>query len=199
MPRRSARRSSRSTSQRGQVECPDGSMTYCLPRAILAPAIFTSWQAVRPSCEFGGDLQPGDGRISRCLGKVEVALLEVDSGPSLACPCRRTQIDATSRFPRAPGRGSISASTFRASVRATRPASGVSVPGFPRLASLGLPAEIERATHHHQGLVLVTGPTGHGKTSTLAAIVDIINENTTHHVITVEDPVEYVRSPAREP
>jgi twitching motility protein PilT len=62
----------------------------------------------------------------------------------------------------------------------------------PTLASLGLPPEIERATHHHQGLVLVTGPTGHGKTSTLAAIVDIINRETTHHVITVEDPVEYV-------
>ena len=64
--------------------------------------------------------------------------------------------------------------------------------GVPTLASLGLPPEIERATHHHQGLVLVTGPTGHGKTSTLAAIVDIINRETTHHVITVEDPVEYV-------
>jgi twitching motility protein PilT len=62
----------------------------------------------------------------------------------------------------------------------------------PTLASLGLPADIEKATHHHQGLVLVTGPTGHGKTSTLAAIVDIINAETTHHVITVEDPVEYV-------
>jgi twitching motility protein PilT len=67
------------------------------------------------------------------------------------------------------------------------------IPGVvPTLASLGLPAEIEKATHHHQGLVLVTGPTGHGKTSTLAAIVDIINSGTTHHVITVEDPVEYV-------
>jgi twitching motility protein PilT len=65
-------------------------------------------------------------------------------------------------------------------------------PEIPTLASLGLPPEIERATHHHQGLVLVTGPTGHGKTSTLAAIVDIINRGTTHHVITVEDPVEFV-------
>jgi twitching motility protein PilT len=64
--------------------------------------------------------------------------------------------------------------------------------GVPTLASLGLPPEIEKATHHHQGLVVVTGPTGHGKTSTLAAIVDIINRETTHHVITVEDPVEFV-------
>lgn len=64
----------------------------------------------------------------------------------------------------------------------------------PTLASLGLPAEIERATRHHQGLVLVTGPTGHGKTSTLAAIVDIINRETTHHVITVEEPIEYLHA-----
>lgn len=61
----------------------------------------------------------------------------------------------------------------------------------PTLASLGLPAEIEKATRHHQGLVVVTGPTGHGKTTTLAALVDIINAGTTHHIITVEDPVEF--------
>ena len=65
-------------------------------------------------------------------------------------------------------------------------------PEVPTLASLGLPPEIEKATHHHQGLVVVTGPTGHGKTSTLAAIVDIINRETTHHVITVEDPIEFL-------
>ncbi len=62
----------------------------------------------------------------------------------------------------------------------------------PTLASLVLPAEIARATHHHQGLVVFTGPTGHGKTTTLAAIVDIINRETTHHVITVEDPIEFL-------
>ena len=63
---------------------------------------------------------------------------------------------------------------------------------IPTLESLGLPPEIAKATHHHQGLIVITGPTGHGKTTTLAAIVDIINSGTTHHIITVEDPVEYV-------
>lgn len=62
----------------------------------------------------------------------------------------------------------------------------------PTLASLGLPAEIARACHHHQGLIVVTGPSGHGKTSTLAAIVDILNRETGHHILTVEDPVEYL-------
>ncbi|GMT98117.1 hypothetical protein KH5H1_22360 [Corallococcus caeni] len=63
---------------------------------------------------------------------------------------------------------------------------------IPTLESLGLPADIAKATHHHQGLIVLTGPSGHGKTSTLAALVDIINRETTHHVLTVEDPVEFV-------
>jgi twitching motility protein PilT len=62
----------------------------------------------------------------------------------------------------------------------------------PTLADLGLPEAIGAATHHHQGLIVVTGPTGHGKTTTLAAIVDIINRERTDHIITVEDPIEYV-------
>lgn len=63
---------------------------------------------------------------------------------------------------------------------------------LPTLESLGLPAAIAKATHHHQGLIVLTGPTGHGKTSTLAALVNLINSETTHHIITVEDPIEYL-------
>ncbi len=63
---------------------------------------------------------------------------------------------------------------------------------LPTLASLGLPDEIAVATHHHQGLIVVAGPTGHGKTSTLTALIDLVNRGSTHHIITVEDPVEYV-------
>jgi len=64
----------------------------------------------------------------------------------------------------------------------------------PSLADLGLPEAITAATHHHQGLIVVTGPTGHGKTATLAAIVDIVNRERTDHIITVEDPIEYVHA-----
>ncbi|HEY8075502.1 MAG TPA: ATPase, T2SS/T4P/T4SS family, partial [Labilithrix sp.] len=62
----------------------------------------------------------------------------------------------------------------------------------PTLASLGLPSAIAAATTHQQGLVLVTGPAGNGKTSTLAAVVDQLNAETAHHILTIEDPVEYV-------
>jgi twitching motility protein PilT len=67
----------------------------------------------------------------------------------------------------------------------------------PTLESLALPPEIAEATKHHQGLIVVTGPTGHGKTTTLAAIVDRINATTTHQVITVEDPVEHLHTRKR--
>lgn len=66
---------------------------------------------------------------------------------------------------------------------------------MPTLESLGLPESIVAATEHHQGLILVTGPTGQGKTTTLNAIVDRLNRETTHHIITVEDPVEMIHPP----
>lgn len=67
----------------------------------------------------------------------------------------------------------------------------------PTLEGLGLPPGIADATKHHQGLIVVTGPAGHGKTSTLAAIVGILNRGSSHHIITVEDPIEYVHPKAK--
>ena len=57
---------------------------------------------------------------------------------------------------------------------------------------LGLPEQILRFTQLSRGLVLVTGPTGSGKSTTLAAIIDFINRNRKEHILTVEDPVEFV-------
>ena len=58
------------------------------------------------------------------------------------------------------------------------------------LAELGLPPELASVTKHHQGLVVVSGPNGSGKTTTLAALVDVFNATRPVHIITVEDPVE---------
>lgn len=63
---------------------------------------------------------------------------------------------------------------------------------LPTIAALGLPDALRAATDHHQGLIIVTGPAGHGKTTTLAALVDHVNSTRAHHVITVEDPIEIV-------
>jgi twitching motility protein PilT len=61
----------------------------------------------------------------------------------------------------------------------------------PRLASLGLPAAVEALTRLPRGLVLVGGPTGSGKTTTLAALVNEINLRDAKHIVTIEDPIEY--------
>jgi twitching motility protein PilT len=59
-------------------------------------------------------------------------------------------------------------------------------------ADLGVPAAVEQLAHLHAGLVLVTGPTGSGKSTTLAAIIDAINHRYEKHVVTIEDPIEFV-------
>lgn len=57
---------------------------------------------------------------------------------------------------------------------------------------LGIPPIIERFTEQNQGFVIIAGPTGAGKSTTLAAIIDKINEQQRRHIITIEDPIEYV-------
>lgn len=65
---------------------------------------------------------------------------------------------------------------------------------IPTIESLHLPAAMRRFAEARQGLFLVTGPTGCGKSSTLAALIDLINTTRRDHVVTIEDPVEYVHS-----
>jgi len=64
----------------------------------------------------------------------------------------------------------------------------------PTLEELGLPADLAKLADFHQGLVLFTGPAGSGKSSTMAAVVNMINSSREDHIITVEDPIEYVFS-----
>jgi twitching motility protein PilT len=70
-------------------------------------------------------------------------------------------------------------------------------PRPPTLDELGLPRAVAKLTTYHQGMVLVTGPTGSGKTSTLAALVDLINEERGEHILTIEDPIEFVHPAKR--
>jgi twitching motility protein PilT len=62
---------------------------------------------------------------------------------------------------------------------------------------LGLSAELQRLAYLTKGLVLVTGPTGSGKSTTLAALVDLINRTRNDHVLTIEDPIEFVHQPKK--
>ncbi|MBR0035930.1 MAG: PilT/PilU family type 4a pilus ATPase, partial [Synergistaceae bacterium] len=65
------------------------------------------------------------------------------------------------------------------------------------LDELGLPEVLKTISGRHRGLFLATGPTGHGKSSTLAALVGEINQNRKCHIVTIEDPIEYIHTPAK--
>ena len=70
-------------------------------------------------------------------------------------------------------------------------------PSIPSIEELGLPHVVRRLAEEQRGLILVTGPTGCGKTTSLAAMINHINETRACHIVTVEDPVEYLHDDKR--
>jgi len=69
------------------------------------------------------------------------------------------------------------------------------IPGkVPDFDALNLPPELKHIVQLRNGIVLVTGPTGSGKSSTLAAIIDLINQEQDYHILTIEDPIEFLHS-----
>ncbi|MGA9752950.1 MAG: PilT/PilU family type 4a pilus ATPase [Acidobacteriota bacterium] len=64
--------------------------------------------------------------------------------------------------------------------------------GVPTIEELGLPAQLNQVAEERNGIVLLTGPTGSGKSTTLAAIINRINMDKAYHIVTIEDPIEYL-------
>ncbi|HVM52382.1 MAG TPA: PilT/PilU family type 4a pilus ATPase [Acidimicrobiales bacterium] len=71
------------------------------------------------------------------------------------------------------------------------------VPGVPSFSALGLPPAVERLADEQRGLVLVTGPTGSGKTTTIASMIDHINATRALNIVTIEDPIEVLHHDRR--
>lgn len=90
---------------------------------------------------------------------------------------------------------------FRVNVYTQRGGTATSMRLIPMkiktIEELGLPAFLHEQTKHSMGLVLVTGPTGTGKSSTLAALLEEINQTRAEHILTVEDPIEFIYKPAK--
>ncbi|MFQ5513211.1 MAG: type IV pilus twitching motility protein PilT [Myxococcota bacterium] len=95
-----------------------------------------------------------------------------------------------------PGLGRFRANLYR-QLRGTDGVFRYIPPEPPTLEALGLPSTLARFTSFHQGMLLVTGPTGCGKSSTLAALVDLINEERRQHILTIEDPIEHLHRSKR--
>lgn len=87
---------------------------------------------------------------------------------------------------------------FRFNVHITRGSIAATIRALsnmiPKVGDLGLPASVRNFTTAKKGLVLVTGPTGSGKSTTLAALIDEINSTRHDHILTIEDPIEYVHN-----
>jgi twitching motility protein PilT len=119
--------------------------------------------------------------------EIEEAVLPALSARGRALYAREGNADASCRISRL-GRFRVNLHRER-----NRPAAAVrALPGEPpRLSTLGLPPGVESLTRLPRGLVLVGGPTGSGKTTTLAALVEEINRRDARHIVTIEDPIEY--------
>ncbi|HEX5031162.1 MAG TPA: type IV pilus twitching motility protein PilT [Candidatus Eisenbacteria bacterium] len=87
-------------------------------------------------------------------------------------------------------------SRFRANVFLQRGVTSMAIRQIPyeifSCEQLGLPKTIRDLTQKQKGMILITGPTGSGKSTTLAAMIDLINTSRAGHIITIEDPIEYV-------
>ena len=88
---------------------------------------------------------------------------------------------------------------FRVSVLTQKGSRGIVMRLIPQklmtFDQIGLPSSMAELLNLHRGLVLVTGPTGSGKTTTLATMLDWINQNRDVHIVTIEDPIEYYHTP----
>ena len=87
-------------------------------------------------------------------------------------------------------------SRFRVNIYKQRDTVGVAARAIPyeipSIDDLGLPKILKKIARNDKGIVLVTGPTGSGKSSTLAAMIDFLNESTSKHIVTLEDPIEFI-------
>jgi twitching motility protein PilT len=135
------------------------------------------WQQVQPLA--AGDL---DALAARLLSPAHQERL-------------RTHLEVDVAW-QAPGVGRCRASVFRQ--RGTVAVSMRLIPAaVPSLQALGLPASVISLAEESRGLVLVTGVTGSGKSTTLAALVDLINRTRALHILTIEDPIEFLHADVR--
>jgi twitching motility protein PilT len=134
-----------------------------------------------------GELTPAADEPLTAAG-VAALVDELLTDPQRAVLAERGAVDFSLGWD---GRGRLRGNAFRqrGSVALALRAIPDVIPGF---AELGVPAIIERLLELPQGLVLVTGPAGSGKSTTQAAMIDALNRTRALHIITVEDPIEYL-------
>lgn len=140
-----------------------------------------------PRFRIAGDLRPAGSEPLTAADTLDMAR-QLLTREQLAELERRGEVDFALELPEA---GRCRGNAYRQRGR-VNVALRLLQPAVPPLEALGLPPLAAELAARRQGLVLVTGPTGSGKSTTLAAMIDHINRTQRRHIITLEDPVEYV-------
>lgn len=140
-----------------------------------------------------GRLQELDGGAPLAAATAERLILDILTAEQKEALRAHGQVDFAYTLP---GVGRFRANAYRQQIGMDAVFRAIP-PQPPSLTDLGLPSTLARFANFHQGMVLFTGPAGCGKSSTLAAMVDIINRDRRDHIITVEDPIEYIH-PSKE-
>lgn len=142
----------------------------------------------KPILRINGDLVHIEEHEELTKKVAEEYLLEVMNEEQKAFFAKNLELDFSLDLP--------SISRFRVNIFVQRKGIGGVFRLIPEnvftIDELGLPETLKQITRFNQGLVIVTGPTGSGKSTTLAAMLNEVNENTAQHIITIEDPIEFV-------
>ena len=147
-----------------------------------------------PQVERHGDLQPVAVPGCGLLGAEDTARIADDLIGGREQPLRTLRDQGACDFSYSlPAKGRFRVNVFRqrgSYAIVMRVIAGQ----IPTIADLNLPPSVADAASLKNGIVLVTGPTGSGKSSTLAALVDLINETRAEHILTIEDPIEFLHA-----
>ena len=171
--------------------------------AVMRPGLPPMEDLLRLVVDEGGsDLHISVGappaiRLRGDLIKLEVRPLTADDTETLA-----RAITSEANLQRVNEDGSVDfgftfreKNRFRVNIYRERGNLAIALRLIPRrllaLEEIGFPASVREMLNLPRGLILVTGPTGSGKTTSLASMLDVINTNSQHHIITIEDPIEY--------
>lgn len=146
-----------------------------------------------PTFRVDGVLKPVTGAPSLTSAETEILIKPLLTAEQLAYLQVNKDLDLGYQF------GNLG--RFRVNVYHTKGSMAAALRLIPmkikNLADLNLPPAMTNLSKYLQGLVLVTGPTGEGKSSTLAAIIDEINQTRADHIVTIEDPIEFVYTPQK--
>jgi len=142
-------------------------------------------------------------RINGVIARVDMKALTAGQVESLIDeildPVRRPILDTRGAVDfcyAIPGVGRYRVNIFR-QIRGTSAVVRVIPNVTPTLTGLGLPKDLEEIGTYHQGIILLTGPAGAGKSNTLTALVNVLNETRSTHVLMLEDPIEFMHTPKK--